>query len=244
MKKTLVIGDIHLRHKTITQILNVWSGPIIQVGDWFDNFGEKKKDTIATAKLFKHFVHRPDTITLMGNHDIQYRIKEKNGIYCSGYEPWKYDVINEIVSEIDWCKLKYFHYEQNFWFSHAGISHYWFQHPLDGTTVQNIEQKVTKAVQALDARMYSEIGCLYAADYYRGGNHRFGGLLWNDWNNIDHHEGITEIVGHTPSDKIRSKKHNENSQTINVDSFLNELLIIHEDGQLEVVNTQRFINKQ
>lgn len=243
MKKTLVIGDIHLRHKTITQILNVWSGPIIQVGDWFDNFGEKEKDTIATAKLFKRFVHRPDTITLMGNHDIQYRIKEKNGLYCSGYEPWKYDVINDIVSEVDWCKLKYFHYEQDFWFSHAGITDYWFQHPLVGTTTETIEEKINKAIIALEARSYSQIGCLYAADYSRGGNHHVGGLLWNDWRNIQKHEGIVEIVGHTPSNNIQIKKHDQISTSVNVDSFLKELLIIHEDGRLEIVETKKFINK-
>ena len=85
---------------------------------------------------------------------------------------------------------------------------------------------------------------MYAADYSRGGNHHVGGLLWNDWQNVQKHDGIIEIVGHTPSNKIRSKKHDQISMSINVDSFLNELLIIHEDGQLEVVNTQRFINKQ
>ena len=242
MKKTLVIGDIHLRHEIVEKILNTWHGPIIQTGDWFDNFGEKKEQTIATAKLFKQFVHRPDTITLMGNHDIQYRIHHKNGLYCSGYEPWKYDVINSIVSEVDWCKLKYFHHEEHYWFSHAGISNYWFGHPVHGTTTEIIESKIAQAQKALEARMYSEVGCIYAADYYRGGNFPRGGLLWNDWVNVEHHDCITEIVGHTPSNKIRFKKHNQQSQSINVDSFLNQLLIIHEDGKLEVVNTKKFIS--
>lgn len=240
MKKTLVIGDVHLRFKTIKQILNKWDGPIIQVGDWFDNFNEIKEQTIATAELYKEFIHRPDTITLMGNHDIQYRIHDKNGIYCSGYEPWKYDIINDIVKEEDWCKIKYFHYEQNFWFSHAGISNYWFGHPLLGTTTEIIEQKITLAEKALQARIYSEIGCLYAADRYRGGLHPKGGILWNDWHNIEKHEGITEIVGHTPSKKIQTRKR-KNSCSINVDSFLNELLIIHEDGKFEIIKTKDFI---
>ena len=240
MKTTLVIGDIHLRFDRIEQILNKWDGSIIQVGDWFDNFNERESQTIATAELFKKFVHRPNTITLMGNHDIQYRIKHKNGIYCSGYEPWKYDVINDIVEEQDWCKLKYFHHEQNFWFSHAGISTYWFGHPILGTSAEIIEGKIAQAEKALKARMYSEVGCLYAADHYRGGMHPKGGLLWNDWHNIEAHEGITEIVGHTPNKKVQIIKR-KNSRSINVDSFLNELLLIHEDGQLEVVNTEKFI---
>jgi hypothetical protein len=240
MKKTLVIGDVHLRYETIEKILNTWSGPIIQVGDWFDNFSERQVQTIATAKLFKQFVHRPDTITLMGNHDIQYRIRDKNGLYCSGYEPWKYDAINSIVSEVDWCKVKYFYHEQNYWFSHAGISNYWFGHPVFGTTAEIIEGKIAQAEKALEARVYSEVGCLYAADYYRGGNFQKGGILWNDWRNIEKHEGITEVVGHTPSSKIQIRKR-KNSCSINVDCFLNQLLIIHEDGTLEKVNTKKFI---
>jgi hypothetical protein len=240
MKKTLVIGDIHLGHKTVRKILNSWSGPIIQLGDWFDNFGEKEIDTKATAELFKEFVYRPDTITLMGNHDIQYRIKDKNGIYCSGYEPWKYDVINDIVKEEDWCKLKYFYYEQNYWFSHAGITDYWFQHPLLGTTTEVIEEKIIKAEKALEARDYSKIGCLYAADYCRGGNYHVGGILWNDWRNIQKHDGITEFVGHTPSKKIQITKR-KNSCSVNVDTHLIEVLMIHEDGQLERIRTKDFI---
>jgi len=145
MKKTLVIGDVHLRYNIVEKILNKWDGPIIQVGDWFDNFDENKSQTIETALLYKKFVHRPDTITLMGNHDIQYRIHDKNGLYCSGYEPWKYDVINDIVEEKDWCKVKYFYHEQNYWFSHAGISNYWFGHPVFGTTAEIIEGKIAQA---------------------------------------------------------------------------------------------------
>lgn len=240
MKKTLVIGDIHLRHNIVEKILDKWNGPIIQVGDWFDNFNEKKSQTIETAVLYKKFVHRPDTITLMGNHDIQYRIHDKNGLYCSGYEPWKYDVINDIVEEKDWCKVKYFYHEQNYWFSHAGISNYWFGHPILGTTAEIIEGKITQAEKALKARIYSEVGCLYAADHYRGGNFQKGGILWNDWRNIEKHEGITEIVGHTPSSKIQIRKR-KNSCSINVDSFLNELLIIHEDGKLEKIKTKNII---
>ena len=240
MKKTLVIGDIHLRHTIVEKILDKWDGSIIQVGDWFDNFNEKKSQTIETAVLYKKFVHRPDTITLMGNHDIQYRIHDKNGLYCSGYEPWKYDVINDIVEEKDWCKVKYFHHEQNYWFSHAGISNYWFGHPILGTTAEIIESKIAQAEKALKARIYSEVGCLYAADHYRGGNFQKGGILWNDWRNIEKHEGITEIVGHTPSSKIQIRKR-KNSCSINVDSFLNELLVIHEDGKLEKIKTNKFI---
>ena len=240
MKTTLIIGDIHLRHDIVKKILNKWDGPIIQVGDWFDNFREEKSQTIATAELYKEFVHRANTITLMGNHDIQYRIKDKNGLYCSGYEPWKYDVINDIVEEKDWCKVKYFHHEQNYWFSHAGISTYWFGHPIYGTTAEIIESKIAQAQKALEARIYSEIGCIYAADYYRGGNFAKGGILWNDWRNIERHDGIIEIVGHTPSSKIQIRKR-KNSYSINVDSFLNELLIIHEDGNLEKINTKKFL---
>ena len=240
MKKTLVIGDIHLRHNIVEKILDKLDGAIIQVGDWFDNFNEKKSQTIETAVLYKKFVHRPDTITLMGNHDIQYRIHDKNGLYCSGYEPWKYDVINDIVEEKDWCKVKYFYHEQNYWFSHAGISNYWFGHPILGTTTQIIEGKIAQAEKALKARIYSEVGCLYAADHYRGGNFNKGGLLWNDWRNIEKHEGITEIVGHTPSSKIQIRKR-KNSCSINVDCFLNELLIIHEDGKLEKIKTKDII---
>jgi hypothetical protein len=241
MKKTLIIGDIHLNHKKIRKILDKWDGPIIQLGDWFDNFGEKEEDTIETARLFKEFVHRPETITLMGNHDFHYRIKSKGSLYCSGFEFWKYETINGIVEEKDWKKLKYFHYEKNYWFSHAGISGFWFEDPIRGTTPEVILGYIQRAELALEAGEYRRIGCLYAADYYRGGNAQFGGLLWNDWNNIQMHEGVIEVVGHTPSNSIQVHKWNETSASINTDCHLIELLFINEDYSWEVVKTSEFL---
>ena len=115
MKKTLVIGDIHLRHKTITQILNVWSGPIIQVGDWFDNFGEKEKDTIATAKLFKHFVHRPDAITLMNDFRMNLRAVSMIGLHFIRNFPSDYlwttygDIYHKVCKDFNLTPTKSIH---------------------------------------------------------------------------------------------------------------------------------------
>lgn len=229
MSKIFVIGDIHQNHVRAEFFLKDknWQGPIIFLGDYFDQFYDTPKQAAETAIWLKNSLQQPNRIHLFGNHDFHYMLPVGCGNFCSGYSPDKHKIIDSILTKEDWSKLKYFHAENNCWFSHAGISYKWFSHPVTGVTETNIHTVITKAKQNIEARMYDTnyVGALWAADHYRGGRYDKGGLLWCDWRNIDFFANIIQVVGHTPRDEVKfhSRKGGTN---INVDTHLKECIIL------------------
>ena len=244
MKKTLVIGDIHNKYYIVDRFLTKLNYQFIEenedkqiifVGDYFDDFHDDSADAKAMALWLKDSLTKPNRIHLMGNHDYHYMIKPKGSAYCSGFSSEKYDAINEILTDEDWQKIKYFHSENNYWFSHAGIARYWFEHPLLGVTEETITTAIQKAFYALKARKFEDVECIYGADYFRGGPHPKGGLLWNDWRNSEFYDGITQIFGHTPHRNIKVSVGENNAKNINIDTHLAEILEI--DGQgIKIIN--------
>jgi hypothetical protein len=225
--KVLVVGDIHNKHIKAEKIMSAWDGLVIQLGDIFDDFYDNPNDVTETALWFKESLKKQNRIHLMGNHDIHYMLPVGSGIFCSGYTPEKHRAIKEVLSLEDWEQVKYFHSINNCWFSHAGITRQWFQHPVHGITVEGIEARVKHAADAFKSRNYGDTQCLYAADQYRGGMFKKGGLLWNDWNNIDYIENVTQIVGHTPRRKVTCKKDTRKmSININIDTHLKHAIIL------------------
>ena len=53
MSKILVIGDIHQHHQTAELYLKKWDGPVIFMGDYFDQFYDNPEHSIATAEWLK-----------------------------------------------------------------------------------------------------------------------------------------------------------------------------------------------
>ena len=239
MKKTLVIGDIHNKYETVRKILDNWRGNTIFIGDYFDDFNDTGEHIQETAKWLKESLSHENRIHLMGNHDFHYMVQPAASLYCSGFSIEKYKIINSILCKEDWDKLKYFYHEDDYWFSHAGISRNWFEHPIYGTTAEVIESRLDLAKKALENRNFRATGAIYAADFFRGGSYEEGGILWNDWRNVNFFTGITQIVGHTPHNNIQIKKVDK-CVNINVDTHLNEILFI-ENESFEIINTKEFI---
>lgn len=227
MSKILVIGDVHQHHEIADRYIENWKGPIIFLGDYFDQFYDTPEQAIATAIWLKNSLQQPNRIHLMGNHDFHYMLPFGSGTFCSGYSPEKHNAINSVLSKEDWDKLKYFHAEDNCWFSHAGISHKWFSHPVLGINPEIIEGVIARAKEDIKAQIYntSDVGALWAADHYRGGRYDKGGLLWGDWRILDFFEGITQVVGHTPREEIKSHSR-KGGTNINVDTHLRECIIL------------------
>jgi hypothetical protein len=250
MSKILVIGDIHNKTEIAELYLKSWGGKVVFVGDYFDDFYDTPDDAIRTAEWLKDSLTKPERIHLMGNHDFHYMMPIESNMYCSGYSPDKHKVIQNILTNEDWSKVKYFHAENDCWFSHAGITYNWFSHPIYGTTKDTIESIVAQGILDIQNRIYDGTGikALYAADRYRGGRFEKGGLLWNDWRNADFFPGITQIVGHTPRDVIKrserkrpSKDGRKKAFNINVDTHLQQAIILNtEDSSYEVLNINDF----
>ena len=224
MKKILVIGDVHQNLNRLNLALENWQDKIIFLGDYFDDFQDSAEDAARTAKWLKESLTIPNRIHLIGNHDFHYMIRPKGITYCSGFSPEKYDAINNILTLEDWNKLKFFHHEKEiYWFSHAGITKYWFEHPVLGLNLAGILKTLEECKQALKISDLSRCGALWAADHYRGGRCQKGGLLWNDWRNCDFFKDITQIVGHTPREEVKCSQR-KGGTNINIDTHLTQVL--------------------
>jgi predicted MPP superfamily phosphohydrolase len=224
---SLVIGDIHTKHEKVEKIISQYDPNclVIFTGDYFDDFYDSPESNAETAKWLKESLTKPNRIHLMGNHDFHYRIQPRGITYCSGFDYKKYEAINEVLTQEDWDKIKFFYAIDDFWFSHAGITKLWFEHPVKGLTVETIQEVIDDAVIGMKGKDVSKIRPLWAADTIRGGRFKRGGLLWNDWYNSEFHDGITQIMGHTPHDEIQVKR-SLGSALINVDTHLNQYLLL------------------
>ncbi len=232
--KTLIVGDIHNKHKKIEPLLSKWDGNIILVGDYFDDFYDTVDDAISTALWLKESLTKSNRIHLMGNHDFHYMLPLYSDVYCSGYREDKHKSIKSILNKDDWDKIKYLHVQNNYWISHAGITKNWFSHPVKGFDLDSVNSILNRAIDCVNCLNYSEIQPIYAADFYRGGRYQKGGILWNDWRNIDLIEGVTQIVGHTPSDRIQIKT-DGNTYAYNVDCWFEEFLVLYSPSCTQIV---------
>jgi len=238
MSKVLVVGDIHNKHNIAEKFISKWDGPVVLLGDYLDDFYDTPNDAAATAEWLKESLTKSNRTHLMGNHDFHYMMPIESNMYCSGYTPEKHKMIKQILTEEDWSKIKYFHSENNCWFSHAGITRKWFSHPLHGVTKDVIEGVVAQGLIDIKNRIYngSGIKAFYAADHYRGGRFEKGGLLWNDWRNSEFFAGITQVIGHTPRDSIKCARRN-GGVNINIDTHLQQVIILNtEDSTYEIIN--------
>jgi len=251
-QKIIVVGDVHNHFVQAQMIIDKYvdTHKIVMVGDYFDDFGDSAVEADQTARWLKSILDHPNIVALMGNHDINYSYlnyrKDNKGnlqnlYHCSGYTLQKDDAINRIMTNEDWDKIKMYHYENGWFFTHAGISSHWFEHPVLGTTPEVIIKKIDEAVEMYKNREYTDI--LGAAGRCRGGTHKTGGILWHDhYRESNTIPGIKQVYGHTPNSTtvgplIDIDKTDDNSINVNVDCGLQEVFRIHEDGSAGPLKT-------
>lgn len=238
--KLLIIGDVHLHYEKAERICKKFKDhKIIFVGDYFDQFNDTPDENEWCAEWLKESLKKPNRIHLFGNHDEQY--DPRVSIFCSGFSVAKKIAINKVLSISDWDSLKYFHFEKNWWISHAGICKNWFMSPVETTITESSVQKVIDHATTLQRSNQCD-NAIWAADYSRGGNHKYGSILWVDWRMLEHINNINQIVGHTPRHDIEVHENVElNSIHINVDcsaiTKLSQVLSIDENGNHSIVDT-------
>jgi hypothetical protein len=219
---TLVIGDIHTKEYIVDQIIaNHPHDRVVLMGDYFDDFHDTADLNRLTACWLREKLYDDRFVCLMGNHDIHYASRDIP--YCSGYTMAKFDAINQVLTPGDWKRLQYLHVEQGWWCSHAGVTEHWFAHPVEGVTEAYAHRCIAHDVLMMESGQFPL--CLYAADHYRGGSNFKGGILWNDWRNLDIIPGVPQIVGHTPHDRIQHR-HNEHGEAYCVDALTSEYISI------------------
>jgi len=240
--KILAIPDIHQKVARVRHILDKAEKDVdltVFLGDYFDDFEDNQYEVNAMATWLKENLYKDKRVFLMGNHDFHYRVLPY-ALYCSGYGGWKHEIINNILSETDWKQLKYFYNVDNYWFSHAGITEQWFSHPVHGLTPEVIQHVLQEAEIAVEQRDYKRLGAVWAADRYRGGMYRKGGLLWNDKMNSEFIPNVTQVMGHTPiHTPVVDKEEDTNARNVFLDTHLNHYCIIDmETNQIEIIESK------
>jgi len=233
--KILVVGDIHNKVGRAEYICSKFPDHLkVFVGDYFDDFGDTPAEAHQTALWLKESLKKDDRVHLMGNHDFPYYVNScyNHRIFCSGFSTSKLLMVQEVLDKRDWNKIKYYHYGNGWYISHAGFTLHWWADPLSGLiTPETIDKTISKSLLDLDKGM--EPLSLWAADFFRGGRNHKGGLLWNDWLNLDLIPNFNQVVGHTPNNHISVRKDEEiNAQKVLVDCWLKEVLEINEDSSV------------
>jgi hypothetical protein len=240
-KKLLIIPDIHTHYAKVERIMAKYykTHKFIFLGDYFDQFGDTPELNASTAHWLKTTMNEfPEWVYLYGNHDVQYHPNYR--CMCSGFSTQKKTAINEVFTIDDWDKLKYFHSENNHWFSHAGITKYWFQHPMkDGITEENIQSIISEAVIKLQNDNHDN--AIWAVTPHRGGGSVVGGLVWNDWREMELIPNVNQVVGHTPIKKKATISDNATNCSItNLDTsaggvYFSDLMEIDESGHRNTI---------
>lgn len=242
-KKLLIIPDQHTHYGKLERIISKFhkTHKFIWMGDEYDQFGDTPELNSSMAKFMKDTMNEfPDWVYLYGNHTLIYH--PHFSCMCSGFSSQKKTAINEVMSIEDWDKLKYFHHENGWWFSHAGITKYWFQNPMSGgITIENVQRIIDDSIIKLKQDNHSN--AIWASSLTRGGKHIVGGILWEDWRDLELIPNFKQVVGHSPLKRIQAIADNTiNSIIINVDNsgsgvYFSELLEIDEEGNHRTIDT-------
>lgn len=202
--RTLIIGDIHnrtdLADSAISQIPH---DQVVFVGDYFDSWGDGRKQAKKTASWLKNSLAVSNRVHLWGNHDVPYC---RPSISCSGWDCRKHDAVNYILKGDDWRKLKFYVWVDGWLISHAGIHPAHIPTMILGTdqTRTFLEDQNDRAEACLHASAFQH--WFFNCGQIRGGNDSVSGLLWLDWNYEFAGAGFNQIVGHTPDSKTPIRK--------------------------------------
>lgn len=213
--KTLIIPDIHHRISRLKQIL-VKEAPdrVIFLGDWFDDFGDNEDISANTAKWL---AHRMDTykedVFIWGNHDTSYGFPGDH-TSCSGFTEGKCRVIRDIMCHEHWNRFVFYHWENNWLFSHAGLTKYHV------TGIQDVKSWLNDQQEEAQVRLRRKMlrHWMFTAGRARYGSAPFGGLTWCDLDEFAPLNDINQVFGHTPQRRVWKYDGNKRNSDLAVNS--------------------------
>lgn len=232
MSKTLIISDIHHRwQKAEKLILKEKPDKTIFLGDYFDNFDDSAFEARETAQWLKGSLKFKNRIHIRGNHDTHYE-SQNTRLKCSGYELKKDIVINEIMKATDWRKLYWFHYENGWLFTHAGV------HPLYvGPQVNRIEIYMAEEAKKANYVYFESKGShwFWHIGASRYGWDGIGGITWCDANReFEAVPGQKQIFGHTPQQVTNVDELWLDENNLCLDTHSNHYALMDERGNVTV----------
>ena len=196
--KIAVIGDLHGKDcwKRLLEGRFSEFDKIIFMGDYSDDSWVRfcDEDIINNLEDVIEFKknHNDNVELLIGNHDFQYIVGYPT---ASRYRESYAKEMNEIFND-NTDLFKPIHIENNYIFTHAGITNGWIdyiknKYDIDNIDIDNIESIVNIIYK-------NDRDDCNIASFRRGGLSRFAGILWADTEDLfyDSWVGYNQVVGH------------------------------------------------
>lgn len=200
MTKIVAIGDIHGRSIWKDIVKKEKPDKVIFMGDYFDSYdlsADKQQDNFKSILQFKEDDNGIEVIMLYGNHEHHY-IRDNE--FYSGYQENEAGNINKLLNYARTKGLiKIAHIEDNFLFTHAGVSEEWRKLHLLGMPLETIDENINRLF--LDNE---EIWRFDFAGFDPHGNSREASPIWirhgallkaNKKSELK--KKYTQVVGHT-----------------------------------------------
>ncbi|WP_304333401.1 metallophosphoesterase [Brachyspira innocens] len=196
--KIAVIGDLHGKDcwKKLLEGRFSEFDKIIFMGDYSDDSWVRfcDEDIINNLRDVIEFKknHSDNVELLIGNHDFQYIVGYPT---ASRYRESYAKEMNEIFNDNSNI-FKPIHIENNYIFTHAGITNGWIdyiknKYDIDNIDIDNIESIVNVVYK-------NDKDDCNIASFRRGGLSKFAGILWADTEDLfnDSWVGYNQVVGH------------------------------------------------
>lgn len=197
MNKITAIGDVHGSTKWRDIVNSNKDSKIVFLGDYLDPCGRYDVDEILynLISIIEFKRNNMDRVVLLlGNHDLHY--------ISSEVEPCtRFDVhLAHRAESLFKGNIRLFQYAyqmNNIIFTHAGISHRWFEKNFKGNISHNIAEQLNNPAN-------KQLETLYYIGEARGGESgRIGGIFWADRSELkDPLHGFTQVVGHNRVEDI------------------------------------------
>ncbi|MFA6583859.1 MAG: metallophosphoesterase [Elusimicrobiaceae bacterium] len=234
-REIVVIGDVHgeydgfvelLTHCGMSDAHGVWRGgrkTLIQMGDVIDR-GARSLDVYTLLDRIQRAARREggNVVRLVGNHEVE--LLKGNGQLTSLPRAQAAAFTVSLRRDIFSGKITAAYAQQGYLFTHAGLTGD-LQLALsphgegeDAASMANVINAVL--VNAAESGDYSHP--IFNVGSTRGGQHRFGGVFWEDIEDLfysDNPLDLKQVVGHTP---LREISVSEDGNIIAVDVGLFE----------------------
>lgn len=245
--KVLVFSDVHQRLSWMRAVIEKEKNnfdKIVFLGDMFDtHYLETEVSGIKeTAKEYASLIENKNNLVLAGNHDIPYlecwsdskRFTSKKHIFnpCSGFSKSKSIKIAKQLEIEHIEKIRLFAVVNGWILSHAGICKSIWEMANSG---KHENESEFSFIYKESLYAMTHLNCLshlfLAAGRARGGDHPYGGLVWQDWE-IEFEDSLPlpQLVGHTYDRFPR-----QIGRSFCIDTGIT-YAIIHRDGRLELKN--------
>lgn len=237
--KILLIPDVHCKINYLKYALENFNNDFgkpdltIYLSDFFDSWGDNEFIAKDTARYLKEVLNNNNNIVLASNHDLAYQIPWNLSLNCPGFTVEKSKVINSILTQEDWSKIRPYYFIDDFLITHAGVhSSFIPYYPDSKDWKQDLFNYIDRGFEQIKTGLAHEL--FLPGD--RMGENRRGGITWADWwTEFVIIDGLNQIVGHSSNDTPQFKI-KDNSFNCCLDTHLRYFGIL-EDGKLKTYNT-------